>query len=355
MDRLLCERAVHVLLSIESSDRIETVEPLLAEIVRRCRGGERVALCVVVATRGSTPQQAGAAMLVTADGRTFGTLGGGCVEAEVRKTALTMLVASESRLIEFALDHDYGWDDGLICGGVMDVHIESILPGAEQRFVDLHEAVQQRRQASFTIAYEQAGEQKEFSRDLGPGPMLFIAGAGHVAQAVADLAAKLDFRVTVIDDREDFASESRFPLAERRIVGPIDDELRKCQIDAESFVVIVTRGHARDGAALAAVIDSPARYIGLIGSKRKIKTIFDDLHAQGVPVSRLKRVNAPIGLDIGAISVNEIAVSIVAEMIATRHGRLECPIRPMKMDAAEIEKWVTRKERGVIPPPQEHL
>ena len=321
------------------------MEELLHEILRRTRAGERVALCTIVGARGSTPQQRGARMIVTADARTVGTLGGGCVEAEVRKTAIELLSRGESKLLEFRLDHDYGWDDGLICGGIMDIHVHCVAPGQEKEFADALDALKQRRRVPMRIAYEQAGERREFVDEIGPGPRLVIAGAGHVAQAVAEMASKLDVRVTVIDDRADYASEARFPSAEQRVVGEIDEELRRCGIDDNTYVVIVTRGHNRDGQALAAVIDSPARYVGLIGSKRKIKTIFDDLHAAGVPLEKLTRVHAPIGYEIGAVTVPEIAVSICAELVAVKRGFEGKPARPMKIDVQQIEQWVTREGR----------
>ena len=320
------------------------MEDLLHEILRRTQAGERVALCTVVGARGSTPQRRGARMIVTQDGRTVGTLGGGCVEAEVRKTALELLSRGESKLLEFRLDHDYGWDDGLICGGVMDIHVHCVAPGQEREFAEALEAVKQRRRVPLKIAYEQAGERREFVDEIGPGPRLVIAGAGHVAQAVADIASKLDFRVTVIDDRVDYASDSRFPTAEQRIVGPIEDELRGCGIDDNTYVVIVTRGHSRDGQALGAVIDSPARYIGLIGSKRKIKTIFDDLHESGVPLEKLTRVHAPIGYEIGAVTVPEIAVSICAELVAVRRGLENEPARPLKVRPEQVTQWLQRSD-----------
>jgi xanthine dehydrogenase accessory factor len=321
--------------------------PILSEILRRTRAGEAVALCTVVATRGSTPQQRGARMIVTLDGRCVGTLGGGCVEAEVRKRAIELLDRGESKLLEFRLDHDYGWDDGLICGGIMDIHIQSIGPGEREPFERMMGSLEQGRRVELRIEYEQAGERKHFTEDLGPGPRLVIAGAGHVAQAVSELAAKLDFRITVIDDRADFASEARFPRAEKRIVGTIEDELRICGIDEDTYIVIVTRGHHRDGHALAAVIDSPARYIGLIGSKRKIKAIYDELHASGVSVETLKRIHAPIGLDIGAVSVNEIAVSIAAELIAVRRGKEWESAAPMRIDPEQVEQWLARRRKKI--------
>jgi len=322
---------------------------LIGEIVRRLHAGERVMLCTIVATRGSTPQQEGAKMLVAGDGKCVGTLGGGCVEAEVRKHALEMLSRGESRLMEFKLDHDYGWDDGLICGGVMDVYIEELNGSSVERFERMHESIKAKEITRFQIHYEQAGKQMHYSEELGPGPVLVIAGAGHVGQALGELAAKLEFRVVVIDDRADFASAERFPSAEKRIVGDIENELRSFAIDPSTFIVIVTRGHARDGQALSAVVNSPARYIGLIGSKRKIKTLFDDLHAQGVSIEKLSRVHAPVGYDIGAVTVNEIAVSIAAQLIAIRRGDRVAgePAKSMKMDSVQLEQWLSRASGGL--------
>lgn len=324
--------------------KIPTVEPLLSEIVSRCAAGERVALCTVVATRGSTPQSKGAKMLVVADGKTIGTLGGGCVEAEVRKRALELLGSSTSQLMEFHLDHDFGWDDGLICGGVMEIHAQIIDRAGSGRFEQMLRAVRDNVATLLKIGYEQKGAAKEYVEEIGPPPTLVIAGAGHVGQALGDLAAKLDFQVTVIDDRGDYASSERFPLAKRRIVGDIEAELRGLKIDQGTYIVIVTRGHRHDGQALHAVIDSAAKYVGLIGSKSKIKLIYDDLVAKGVSIEQLSRVHAPIGYEIGAISVPEIAVSIAAELIAVRRGRPDEPAKRLKLSAQEVGSWLSRKK-----------
>ncbi len=322
------------------------MEVLLSELIRRCRAGERVAMCIVVATRGSTPQEAGAKMLVLADGTTVGTLGGGCVEAEVRKRALEMMAAGSSALCEFALDHDLGWDDGMICGGRMEIHIETIdtTRDALGTYEALAHALRQRKTVPLEIAYEKSGTQTKYVEEVGPGPMLLIVGAGHVGQALGELAAKLDFRVAVIDDRPDFASEVRFPAAERRIAGEIESELRRFPIDPNMYIVIVTRGHQHDARALANVIDSPARYIGMIGSKKKIKTTFDDLAKAGVSIEKLKRVHAPIGYRIGAITVNEIAISIAAELIAVRRGMGDEPAKHMKIDPTQLDQWLARPD-----------
>jgi xanthine dehydrogenase accessory factor len=282
-------------------------------------------------------------MLVLADGKTLGTLGGGCVEAEVRRRATEMLQADQSGLLEFSLDHDYGWDDGLICGGVMDINVQTLDAPRAAGYATLLEDIRAGREAMLRIPYVRGSEQQEFVEPLDPAPTLLIAGAGHVGQALAAVAQPLGFLVSVIDDRADYASAERFPSAKRIIVGDIEGELRQFPIDRHTYVVVVTRGHQRDGQALGAVINSPARYLGLIGSKRKIKAIFDDLSQQGVPMETLARVHAPIGYEIGAVTVPEIAVSIAAELIAVRRGFGNKPAKPMKIDEQQMNAWLARQ------------
>jgi xanthine dehydrogenase accessory factor len=205
-------------------------------------------------------------------------------------------------------------------------------------------AIREGAPMTLRIAYEHEGCAKKYTEEIGPPPTLVIAGAGHVGQALGELAAKLDFNIVAIDDRVDFASEQRFPSAKQRIVGDIEAELRRFPINAGTYIVIVTRGHRHDGQALHAVIDSPAKYIGLIGSKSKIKLIHDDLTAKGVPADKLARVHAPIGYNIGAVSVPEIAVSIAAELIAVRRGKPPGPAKQMKLDGEELTAWLSRKK-----------
>jgi xanthine dehydrogenase accessory factor len=296
---------------------------------------------MIVRTRGSTPQDRGAAMLVLQDGNTLGTLGGGCVEAEVRVRAQRLMGESHSRLLTFRLDHDYGWDDGLVCGGVMDVAVQII--NSPQSLVGLEEilqAVGAGREA--TLVMEVLDEQMQparFELPVLPAPKLVIAGAGHVGQALAEMAGRAGFQITVIDDRPDYAEAARFPDA-RCIVGDIEQELSRLAIDRFTFVVIVTRGHKHDAQALGAVIDSPACYVGLIGSKRKIHDIFESLHSQGVLPEKLANVHAPIGLEIGAVTPAEIAVSILAEMIAVRRGCTDSSAAPMKVPSAQLKSWL---------------
>jgi xanthine dehydrogenase accessory factor len=311
---------------------------VLDELVRRCDAGEAVALCTVVAARGSTPQAAGARMLLLGDGRTVGTLGGGCVEAEVRQQAIKLLLAGESKLLTFKLDHDYGWDDGLICGGAMDISVETLRCADEaERYRRALDALRRGESAEIEVVYDVAGAPKSFRETLDPPAKLLIVGAGHVGQALAALATLLQFHVAVLDDRSDCASAARFPTADRH-VADIETALRDWPIDAQTYVVIVTRGHRHDGKALAAVIDSPAKYLGLIGSKRKVKTIFADLLAQGAPLEKLLKVHAPIGFEIGAVTVPEIAVSIAAELVAVRRGRGGVAAMPLKFDAAKLRE-----------------
>jgi xanthine dehydrogenase accessory factor len=316
---------------------------LAEEIVRRCAAGERVALCTVVATKGSTPQARGAKMLVLSDGKTMGTLGGGCVEAEVRSQAIELLASGTSKALSFSLDHDYGWDDGLICGGVMEIYIDVLRDRDVDRFSKIATWLQQERSATFEFRYTIDEQERRYTEDLGPPPVLVIAGAGHVGQALAALAADLDFRVDVIDDRPEYASEARFPRARARIVAEVESSLREYPINADTYIVIVTRGHRNDGRALAAVVNSPAKYVGVIGSKRKIKTILDDLAKRGVDRTSLMRVHAPIGLDIRAVTVPEIALSIAAELVAVRRGRQNIPAGPMKIGEEQLTQWLDRK------------
>lgn len=293
--------------------------PVLQAMRSEAEAGRPSTLCVVVQTKGSTPQCPGAAMLVRQDLTTVGTLGGGCVEAEVKQRAFKLLQSNRSGLLDFLLDHDYGWDDGLICGGRMFIAATPITSQTDLGpYHAAAEALQRREPAWFPIVVEHEGKRLEYRVRLEVPPTLLIAGAGHVGQAVARLAVDLDFRVVVIDDRPDFASADRFGPAVELVVDDIASALRKYPVDPGCFVVIVTRGHQHDHQALEAVIRSPARYVGLIGSKRKTRMIFGDLLASGVSQEQVDQVHSPIGLSIDAITVPEIAVSIAAELVQVR-------------------------------------
>jgi xanthine dehydrogenase accessory factor len=281
-------------------------------------------------------------MLLLADGQTIGTLGGGCVEAEVRSQAIKILQARASRLLTFKLDHDYGWDDGLICGGAMDIYVQTLTSAADaQTYRAMLDALRRGESATLSLAYQHEGEPRTYSETIDPPPKLLIVGAGHVGQALASQAALLGFGVSVLDDRSDCASLDRFPNA-RRVIGDIEAELARYPIDPHTYIVIVTRGHRHDGRALAAVINSPAKYIGLIGSKRKVVTIFEDLLSQGVALERLEQVHAPIGLELGAVTVPEIATSIAAELVAVRRGKGNQPANPLKFSTARLRELLSR-------------
>ena len=192
-------------------------------------------------------------------------------------------------------------------------------------FLTAADALEKCQSAMVPIRVEEAGQVQEYRLCIEAPARLIIAGAGHVGAAVAKLAIDLDFQVTVIDDRADLAGADRFPSPIRPVVGDIEQTLRAQELGPRTFVVIVTRGHHHDEQALSAVIDSDAAYIGMIGSRRKVKLIFDDLVAAGVAPDRLQRVHAPIGLSIGGVTVPEIALSIVAELVQVR--RAEKPTR----------------------------
>lgn len=341
--------------------------------------GRALAYCRLVETRGSTPQKAGATMLVFPDGSQAGTLGGGCVEAEVKRRAIQVIADGAPVVASFQLDSDYGWDDGLICGGRMQVLIQPIASDGVRGYfqqlawlveagVGITEAVVFDAEASgltapaiylfgaennlvatipaSTDGGPQAAPEPVVrqlkSLDTRPRPYaahgiaylpvlsrcrLVIVGCGHVGKAVADLACDLDFDVWVVDDREEFVREDRFPRVQRRIHGHVDNVLPVLEITPDTFCLIVTRGHNHDERALYFLADRGARYVGLIGSRRKIKLIFDDLVAEGIPAEALRRVHAPVGIDIGSQTVPEIAVSICAELVAFRNLG-EVPGRP---------------------------
>jgi xanthine dehydrogenase accessory factor len=354
----------------------EFMRDIFVELVKILEQKQSCTYCCVVQTRGSTPQKAGASMLVFPDGSQRGTLGGGCVEAEVKQRALqAMADDSGPEIRTFVLDDDYGWDDGLICGGRMAMLIDPV-PAAHSPHLDYYRKLMTLVDAgegctqAVSHEGEAVGSRFLFGADgalistLGkpasvapgaalidvrtrPGPYeskgiaylpclptirLLIVGGGHVGAAVAKQAGELNFNVWAVDDRADFASRERFPSAQRLIVGDIGESLRGLvtdAVDASTYCIIVTRGHSHDEEALYHLVSSRAAYVGMIGSKRKIKLIYEDLVAKGIDPALLERVHAPLGLDIGSQTVAEISISIVAELIAFRNrGTTEIAPRP---------------------------
>jgi xanthine dehydrogenase accessory factor len=218
-------------------------------------------------------------MLVWADGRTLGTIGGGCYENDAFWKARESLSSGRPQLLHYELNDDFAQENGLICGGRMDVHIDP----------------------------------------LTPSPRLFIIGAGHVGHHLARIASDVGFRIHVVDDREKFANAERFPGADV-VVQSIPEWLHRSDIPASAYVVVVTRGHQHDLDAMRALAARDLKYLGLIGSRAKVARIYDALLAEGMPAECLQRVHAPIGLDIGAVTPAEIAISILAELIAVTRG-----------------------------------
>ncbi|HPF41355.1 MAG TPA: XdhC family protein [Phycisphaerae bacterium] len=295
--------------------------PVLETLVADVEADRPVALCVVLRTKGSTPQSAGAAMLVRADMTTIGTLGGGCVENDVRRRAFSFLDGRDGAALDFLLDQKDSYENGLVCGGRMTIGVQPVNRDNLSPYRDALALARNRRPAILPISIMEESVPREYRVRLEVPPTLFIAGAGHVGQAVARLAMTLDFRVVVIDDRADYACEARLGAGVECVVDEIAAALRRTELDEACYVVIVTRGHQHDHAAVEAVIGRPARYIGLIGSRRKSRLILEDLEKAGATPEQVAAIHTPIGLDIGAVTVPEIAISIVAELI--QHRRLD--------------------------------
>lgn len=299
------------------------IEDVLRKVVDEVGAGRPVALCAIVAARGSTPQPAGTMVCVDHAAHLTGTLGGGCVEADVRRKAHQCLSDRVGRIVTFALDHDFGYDDGMLCGGQMDVAL-AVYSRTEDT-VAVADALQQLNQGSPTeipLRLSVDAGNVEYCIRIAATPKLVIVGGGHIGRILAQMSVPLGFRVTVLDDRQQFANPDRFPPPIAPVAGDIAASLKEWPIDANTYIVIVTRGHKHDEAALRSVIGSPARYIGMIGSRRKIRVIFDDLKHDGAPDAQIARVHAPIGLKIGAVTAEEIALSIAAELVSVR--RAEC-------------------------------
>jgi xanthine dehydrogenase accessory factor len=254
---------------------------VFAAVADALERGEPAALVTIVSTTGSTPQRVGAKMLVFADGRTVGTIGGGCYENDAFWKAREALRTRRPQIVRYELSDDFAQETGLICGGQMEVYIEPI----------------------------------------EPSPELFIIGAGHVGFHLGRLANDVGFRVHVVDDREKFANAERFPFAAEVIVDDIPLWIARAELPAHAYVVVVTRGHTNDLEALRGLSGRELRYLGLIGSRAKVARIYDALVTGGISPDALRRIHAPIGLDIGAVTPQEIAVSILAELIAVKHGK----------------------------------
>lgn len=248
------------------------------EIVRLRALGQKCALATIVEVRGSIPSFETARLLVREDGSMVGTIGGGCVEAEVWAAAREVIDTGKSRTMSFNLGQDAAYDNGLICGGQLNVFVECV----------------------------------------SPQPAALIFGGGHISKSLAKVLDIAGFTISVIDNREAFANRERFPEARHVYAEEYEEIFPKLNITSSTYIVIVTRGHRDDMRVLRWAIATPARYVSMIGSKRKTIAVIRELEKEGLPADAFERLHAPMGLEIGAISPEEIAISVAAEMIAVR-------------------------------------
>jgi xanthine dehydrogenase accessory factor len=248
------------------------------ELVRLRNLGQKCAIATIVSVRGSIPSYESAKLLVREDGSITGTIGGGCVEAEVWNAAREVIETEKPKHLTFNLGQDAAYDNGLICGGQLDVFVEPVLPI----------------------------------------PRAFIFGAGHISKSLSQVATLAGFGTVIVDNRESFANRDRFPEAVDVHAAEYEEIFPSLPINETSYVIIVTRGHRDDMRVLKLALDTPARYLAMIGSKRKVINVIRELVNEGIPREAFERIHAPMGLDIGAISPEEIAISVAAEMIAVR-------------------------------------
>ena len=250
------------------------------EILRLRKLGQKCALATIVNVKGSIPSYESAKLLVREDGSMMGTVGGGCVEAEVWNAAREVLDTEKPKNLSFSLGQDAAYDEGLICGGQLSIFVEPVIPQ----------------------------------------PQAFIFGGGHVSKSISKVATIAGFATIIVDNREAFANKERFPDAEATYAEEYEDVFPKLPVTSSSYLIIVTRGHRDDMRVLRWAVSTPARYIAMIGSKRKTISVIHELEREGFPRDAFERIFAPMGLEIGAQSPEEIAVSVVAEMIATRRN-----------------------------------
>ena len=364
-----------------AGETLGDVRELYTRMAELGREGRPFAVATVVRTIGSTPQVVGAKMLVDDLGRTYGTLGGGCVEGDAFTEATRILAEGGSSLREYELTEELAWDTGLVCGGTMWIDIE---PGASALSVGDRDLLPEVLAASSTgtpialatllrkvgrdvvpagrLYVEQDGSSGGTLGDAGldelarrhaietlkagtarttalddatellvepivAKPHLVVAGAGHVGLALAKLAHSLDYDVTVIDDRPEFASRERFPEGVEVVRADMVEALGTLPIGWNAFIVVATRGHKLDAQCLRAAIGRPARYVGLLGSKRKTILIERMLRDEGLPEERIRSVHAPVGLDLGGRTPAEIALSVLAELSMERYGGSGRPLR----------------------------
>ena len=348
------------------------MKEVIQEAVNLLEKGEACVLATVVRTRGSTPQKAGAKLLVRKDGTGVGTLGGGCVEGDIWFAAKEIMrFQGGPEFKDYFLNEEIAARDGLVCGGSMYFFLDPLwentdfLPFAKEALnaydggpivgmatvvrspnADLLGARFMLREDDSTQGSLGDSQVEELALDairqvsnLGKNdtvltsdgtelfvegfttpPTLVLMGGGHIGKATSTLAATLGFRTYVVDDRPEFANPDRFPEAAATVIAPYSEGLAQVPINANTYIVVATRGHRQDDYALEAAIGTPATYVGLLGSKRKTLLIYRDLLEKGHSPEVLRSVRSPMGLDIGALTPEEIAVSIMSEIIMVRRG-----------------------------------
>lgn len=337
----------------------DSLDGLFGACLRLATGEGRGALATVARRRGSLPMSATAKMLVTEHGARLGTVGGGCLEAEIAARALDVLESATPAISEHTLNASAAGDYGLTCGGTAVMFIEPVYPDAQlaavyaacARLVQgdrrgvlatgvdwsagsakllVHEGAQvgrgDARLASAALALGVRGEEPRLDDDLlletiAGRPRLVVFGGGHVGARVAEAAAFAGWRVTIVDDRPEFSDAARVPFAERTVTADYRDAGSAVALDADTYVVVATRGHQHDAIIVDQLARRELRYLGMLGSRRKVALTWKQLESWGVQREALGRVHAPVGLAIGADTPAEIAVSVVAEMIAVRRER----------------------------------
>lgn len=350
-----------------SLEEEECMERIYAELDRLLDEGEPVAMATIIDVRGSVPREVGAKMIIHPLGKHVGTVGGGCGEGDVIRTALDVIQTGEAATVHVDLTEDVSMQALGVCGGTMDVFVERVAGGAVEGgekppYLSALQASTAARESvalATVVRGPQVGRQavvwldREPLGSLGLGdlepqvmaaaravlggrqhklvkvedvavfvevqrraPELLIVGGGHIALPLAQLGTLCDFSVIVLDDRPSFVSEDRFPTARQRLSGPLRETVRNLPMDQDTYIVLVTRGHSHDVDCLLEVLDRPVAYIGMIGSARRVDAVFQLLTEEmGIPAEKLDRVYAPIGIAIGAQTPAEIAVCIMAEIV----------------------------------------
>jgi xanthine dehydrogenase accessory factor len=336
-----------------------SLQTILAECARLAGGAGAGALASVARRRGSLPMSATAKMLVTASGARLGTVGGGCLEAEITERALEVIERRLPVVSEHTLNAELAGDYGLTCGGTAVMFIEPVIvdttlasiyreaaallgrgerammatglewsAGPEKGILlpdgawigSTHPGIREEAERAHGADEEQRFEGRMFAERIAGAPRLIVFGGGHVGARVAEAASFAGWRVTVVDDRPDFADPARLPFAEQAVVCDFHDLPATLGVDADTYIVVATRGHQHDALIVEQLARRDVRYLGMLGSRRKVALTWRLLAGEGVPTERLEAIHAPIGLSIGADTPEEIAVSIVAEMIAVRRA-----------------------------------